>query len=96
MPLNAVHAHTITILIIIPNVALLQEENLGRYNVRLHEGNGWRSVFLDDRLPCSPQYVRCIRELRGMCLYAIIIAFNTECCYDWPRLVLSVLCLSGV
>ena len=31
-----------------------QEEIEGRYNTRFFEGQGWRSVFIDDRFPCDP------------------------------------------
>lgn len=31
-----------------------QEEGVGRYNTRVFEGHGWRSVFIDDRFPCDP------------------------------------------
>jgi hypothetical protein len=30
------------------------QEHIGRFCVRLFEGAGWRSVFVDDRVPCSP------------------------------------------
>jgi hypothetical protein len=29
------------------------QEEIGRYNIRIFEGSAWRSLFLDDRLPCS-------------------------------------------
>ena len=28
------------------------QENIGRYNIKLFEGGGWRSLFIDDRIPC--------------------------------------------
>jgi hypothetical protein len=30
------------------------QEDLGRFCVRMFEGRGWMSVFLDDRIPCDP------------------------------------------
>lgn len=30
------------------------QEDVGRFCVRLFEGRGWTSVFIDDRLPCDP------------------------------------------
>ncbi len=30
------------------------QEDVGRFNVRIFEGGGWRSIFVDDRIPCSP------------------------------------------
>lgn len=33
---------------------LTGQENIGRYCVRLFEGRGWMSIFIDDRIPCSP------------------------------------------
>ena len=34
--------------------ATTYQEHVGRHNVRLFEGGGWRSVFVDDRIPCDP------------------------------------------
>ena len=30
-----------------------EQEDIGRYQVKLFEGGGWRSVFVDDRIPCN-------------------------------------------
>lgn len=30
------------------------QENIGRYCVRIFEGRGWTSIFIDDRIPCNP------------------------------------------
>ncbi len=32
-----------------------QEDVVGRFSVRIFEGNGWRGIYIDDRIPCSPQ-----------------------------------------
>lgn len=33
-----------------------QEHDKGRFCVRLYEGGSWRSVFVDDRIPCAPDF----------------------------------------
>lgn len=30
-----------------------EQEDIGRYQVKLFEGGGWRSVLIDDRVPCN-------------------------------------------
>ena len=37
--------------------AFTGQEGIGRFCVRLFEGAGWRSVFVDDRIPCAPDYL---------------------------------------
>ena len=32
------------------------QENIGRYCIRLFEGRGWVSKFIDDRIPCNPLF----------------------------------------
>jgi len=32
-----------------------QEDTVGRFNVRIFEGSGWRGLYVDDRIPCNPQ-----------------------------------------
>lgn len=33
------------------------QESIGRFCVRIFEGASWRSVFLDDRFPCGPDFL---------------------------------------
>jgi len=37
--------------------SLTEQEEMGRFCVKVFEGGGWRGVFVDDRIPCSPDCV---------------------------------------
>jgi hypothetical protein len=48
---------------LLPNPSLLKflftltgQEDIGRYCIRLFEGRGWLSIFIDDRIPCNPLF----------------------------------------
>ena len=36
--------------------ATTAQESRGRFCVRVFEGGGWRSIFIDDRIPCAPDF----------------------------------------
>jgi len=48
-----------------------QEDTVGRFNVRVFEGSGWRGIYVDDRIPCNPQCTPLFAQSSD----------NTEC---WP------------
>jgi hypothetical protein len=50
------------------------QENVGRFCVRLFEGRGWKSIFVDDRIPCDP--VKYPLFMRSSC--------DNEC---WPMML---------
>lgn len=51
--LNALAAMTARPDLLFYNFATTGQEEEGRYCVRFYEGGGWRSVYVDDRLPCG-------------------------------------------
>jgi hypothetical protein len=52
--LNALAAMTSRPDTILACLASTGQEDLGRFCTRFYEGAGWRSVNIDDRVPCSP------------------------------------------
>jgi hypothetical protein len=50
------------------------QENVGRFCIRLFEGRGWNSIFVDDRIPCDP--VKYPLFMRSSC--------DNEC---WPMIL---------
>lgn len=51
--LNAMAAMTSRPDLLFYNFATTGQEEEGRFCVRLYEGGGWRTVYVDDRFPCS-------------------------------------------
>eukprot|EP00602_Paraphysomonas_sp_CaronLab_P012205 CAMPEP_0185038078 /NCGR_PEP_ID=MMETSP1103-20130426/33284_1 /TAXON_ID=36769 /ORGANISM="Paraphysomonas bandaiensis, Strain Caron Lab Isolate" /LENGTH=855 /DNA_ID=CAMNT_0027576349 /DNA_START=137 /DNA_END=2704 /DNA_ORIENTATION=- len=69
----------IAVIISVPHMvkfvfATTGQEEVGRFCVRLFEGRGWLSVFLDDRIPCNP--LRWPLFMRSSC--------DSEC---WPLIL---------
>ena len=72
--LNALAVMTARPQTIIALFASTGQEELGRYCLRFFEGGGWRGVFVDDRIPCTPDC-------------SPIFLTSSDPCEIWPLLV---------